>query len=164
MTLDEFERLVKRLATGPDPDKKVMGWPGSRSELESRVPAAARVSLDLHELAVPSDGEELPKGDQRVARYLIERIRRAAQVHKHKSVRGRVFIVTGLDLLVKYQTGLTVFYEEVNDDRTACVLVVEPVKLDAHELKRRVPYIHCNPMAVWNEIVRLLDNDKIIRN
>ena len=146
MRLGEFTEIVEHFAERPLPaleGRHIYLWEGEVASLQALMPASAYRSLDLHELA--AELPRAPRAEDEARRLL----RRAIQGHleDERTIEGQhILVVTGCDLLSRYQVPLAPFLEAVSE-RFMVVFAVPPGETNFAPITPLPSYVHMMPAA-----------------
>ena len=123
MKREEFARLLKQFTQRPMPApnrRHIYVWHGDPSSLQALLPAGHSRVLNLHH--VVTELSRTPRARDEASRLL----RRAIESYLYEeplSGDQQVLIVTGCDLLNRYQVSLTPFFEFVSESQMVVFVV-----------------------------------------
>ena len=129
MKRDDFAELVDsfriRPVMPPGGQRHVYLWRGDHPALQPLLARANLLNLGLHEL---TGSMERKPTDVNAARQVLEdAIMGWFHNHPTRENERQLIVVTGCDLLMRYQVSLGAFMQSVGDDRMI-VLVVPPYR------------------------------------
>jgi hypothetical protein len=127
MTQDELLDLISRFSQRPLPalgGRHVYLWHGSWEGLKGAIPTQVVAHLDLHRLAATL--ERAPRARDEASRLL----RRAVQKELNERLTSdsqQILVVTGCDLLSRYQVSINPFFQ-VASEKHMVILIVSPAE------------------------------------
>lgn len=111
MTKHELFDLISRFAQRPLPavnGRHVYLWHGSLAVLKRAIPTETLVPIDLHHLAAALP--RAPRARDEARRLLSQAIRTTLN-EQLKDDHQQIFVVTGCDLLSRYEVPLNLFFQ-----------------------------------------------------
>jgi hypothetical protein len=144
MTKAEFFKLISRFAQSSLPavnGRHVYLWHGSPEELKRKIPAETLVSVDLHHLAATLS--RAPRA-QDEARRLLNQAIQTTLAERLKFDHQQIFVVTGCDLLSRYEVSLSLFFQ-LTSERHMIVFVVPLAETDFHPSLPLPSYVTLDP-------------------
>jgi hypothetical protein len=146
MNQEEFLDLLRRFAERPMPalaGRHVYLWHGDVGPLKRAWPGHTVRTLDLRALATGLS--QAPSSMDGARRMLLRAIRR--QINDLvSSDRQQVLVVTGCDLLSRYQVPLGSFFE-IASEHTAVVFAISPSETHFQLTGPLPEYVSLNPHA-----------------
>jgi hypothetical protein len=149
MTKAEFFKLISRFAQAPLPavsGRHVYLWHGSLEVLKRNIPTETSVSVDLHHLAAMLP--RTPRAHDEARRLLSQAIQ-TTLTEQLKFDHQQIFVVTGCDLLSRYEVPLNPFFE-IASERHLVVLVVLLVETNFQPSHPLPSYVTLDPSAPFN--------------
>ena len=146
MNSDAFFTLLSHFAERPLParvGRHVYLWLGSTESLKHTIPSHVLRVLDLHQLAAGLSGA--PRSVD-AARRLINRALRSQLDDLISLCRQQVLVVTGCDVLSRYQAPLIPFFE-IASEHVMVVFTVRPAETHAQPIDPLPDYVSWNPGA-----------------
>ena len=163
MTAEEFLGLVGRFAGRPMPavhGRHVYLWHGDMDRLVNAAPADVCRALDLHSLAATL--LKAPRALDEARQLLRRAIQQQLDAWRH-APHQQVIVVTGCDLLCRYQVALAPFFAAASE----CVMVVMVVSSAETAFQPAEPlpeYVALNPRAALDYLRAALDQPEAVIN
>jgi len=160
MKRNEFAELVEtvriRPVTPPGGQRHVYLWHGDLATLNALLVRASVVSLDLHEL---TRSLERKPTDLNAARRVLEGAV-AEWLHSHGTHEDehQIIVVSGCDLLMRYQVSLGSFMQFATDSRLV-VLVVPPYREPSSPLPT---YVDFRATGILDYLRRFVPDSSIV--
>lgn len=150
MTKRELFDLISRFAQRPLPavsGRHVYLWHGSPDILKRAIPAETFVSLDLHHLAVTLP--RVPRARDEARRLLSQTIQTTLNEKLALDQQQQIFVVTGCDLLSRYEVSLNSFFQ-LASEKQMFILVV-PLAETQFQPSHPLPnYVLLDPTTPFN--------------
>jgi hypothetical protein len=148
MTKDELFNLISRFALRPLPavnGRHVYLWHGSLEILKRGIPVEILISIDLHHLAATLP--RAPRMRDEARRLLSQAIN--TTLNEHESDHQQIFVVTGCDLLSRYEVPLNPFFQVASERQM--VILVAPLAETHFQPSHPLPsYVVLDPTAPFN--------------
>lgn len=160
MKRDQFVTALEIFFKSPQPYRHLYVWHGQVDDLKSLLPTGRAQVLHLFQVAAELDRHPLAQDEAN------ELLRDALRFWLRDWYTDRVkthpvLVVTGGELLARYQVGLQAFYE-VLTDRSMIILACSAEDA-AYDPKGRLPgYVRCEPSATLTYLSRLVKDDHVI--
>lgn len=103
-------------------DKELVMWVGSEKALQQALGFAKSLTMDLLDLF---DLDNLPADDASTRDQLRDRLRDKLRAIQHGPDNRVILVVKSIGLLVRYNVGLTAFYDWFIGDFTMTVLLLD---------------------------------------
>jgi len=155
MTKRELFDLISRFAQRPLPavnGRHVYLWHGSLDVLKRAIPAETFVSIDLRHLAVA-----LPRAPRArdEARRLLNQTIQTTLNEKLEFDHQQIFVVTGCDLLSRYEVSLNSFFQLASEKHM--IILVVPLAETQFQPSRPLPnYVVLDSTAPFNYLQAVL--------
>jgi hypothetical protein len=149
MTSDEFFQLLTRFARRPTPSlegRHVYVWAGQTSILSAKIPRGQITVLDLHALCKTL--ERTPNTTEAARTVFAEAISKWLEKEMPEDDKQRVLVITGCDVLLRYQIPPSPFVQIASEKR----LIVFTVPPEERQYKPTRPlpnYVHLEPSATF---------------
>lgn len=155
MTKDEFFKLISRFAQTPLPavnGRHVYLWHGSLEGLKRNIPTETLGSVDLHHLAAM-----LPRAPRArdEARRLLDQAIQTTLTEQLKFDHQQIFVVTGCDLLPRYEVPLNSFFEIASETHLV-ILVVSLIETNFQPSHPLPSYVTLDPTIPFNYLQAMM--------
>ena len=161
MTKDELFDLIQRFAQRPLPavaGRHVYLWHGELPKLKMAAPAQVWAQLDLHPLAAALP--HAPRASDEAARLLRQAI--SARLDELiQPERQQIIVITGCDLLSRYQVPLQPLFERASES-CLLILVVSPDETHFHPAAILPEYVSFHPDAPFKYLREVVWENAVI--
>lgn len=156
-----FLDMLSRFAKRPLPalvGRHVYLWHGDADSLTNALPDDVIQRLDLHRLTAESP--QAPRSIDAAQRVLLQAIR--SQITDMLSFdRQQVLLVSGCDLLSRYQLSLGSFFE-IASEYTAVVFAIPAAETHFQPIEPLPEYVSLDPHAPLDYLRRALGEENVI--
>jgi hypothetical protein len=163
MTPDDLLQIVDRLTHGPVVPtagvRHLYLWYGDPDRLEEIIPAPLLQRLDLYELVrrLP----RTPYAADEARRLLRDRIEQELRARANSSER-QVLVVSGCNLLARYNVPLQPFYSFASDHRIV-ILVVPRAEAEFPPPPQLPDFVRLAPTAPFDALSQAVGEKNVIR-
>lgn len=151
MTKIELFNLISRFIQRPLPavnGRHVYLWHGSPEELKRKVPAEALVLIDLHHLAATLSRAPRRRDE---ARRLLGQAIQTILTEKLTFDHQQIFVVTGCDLLSRYEVPLSPFFE-LTSERHMFIFIVPLAETNFQPSLPLPSYVMLDPTKPFKDL------------
>jgi hypothetical protein len=148
MMHDELLGMISRFAQRPLPaleGRHVYLWHGDWNLLRPAIPSGVSVQIDLHQLATTL--AHTPRSRREAAEQLRRAIDKAIKAH-FLPTRQQIFVITGCDLLSRYQIPVRPFFDIASEQRMI-ILVVPADETHFRPTSMLPDYVSLDPVAQY---------------
>lgn len=157
MNVSDFDTLVSGFSHNPKSGRHVFLWRGRKAELEKTLPSDITTHLDIHTLATTSYA--VSSGTYELRRQFSKEIIKTLQERKNRLTAPQILVVTGCDLLARYELGIRDFYDHYVGDGVMVVFVVPQ-----HNMKHPWPtFVKFDPDATVRYLEPLIEKDHVLQ-
>jgi len=163
MKRSDFFELLTRFASQPIPatlNRHVYLWVGEADDLLIESPAGFIKKLDLHTLC--QSLTKTPMGDKAAGRALSDAVDEWIFGNISTGQRQQALVVTGLDLLYRYNLPLRIFFRLANEN-VMIVLVLSALDVKFHPTKSLPSYIQFSPYAILKYAASEIPEEAIVK-
>jgi len=160
MKREQFEAILSTFLSGPQPYRHLYVWYGEVSDLTSLLPVGCVGRLDIFQVA--AELGRYPFAKDEANQLLGDALRVRLRDWYAGGAEGHpVLVVTGCELLARYQIGLHLFYE-VLTDRSMITLVCSAEDASYDPAGRLPGYVRCEPGATLTYLSRLVEDNHVV--
>lgn len=156
--LDLLVRFAERPAPAPAGRRHAYLWHGEVDRLTVALRGSAVRRLDLHALAAALP--QAPRAVDAARRVLLQALR-SELAGLTAPERQAILVVTGCDLLSRYNVALTPFFE-IASDRTAVVFAISPAETQFQPNTPLPEYVSLDPRAPFNHVHSILGEGMVV--
>ena len=160
MKRKQFVATLDALLLDPQPYRHLYLWHGEAEDLMSLLPAGRAKPMDIFQVA--AELSHHPFSQDEANELLRDALRvRLRDWYVSGAEACPVLMVTGCELLARYQVGLRPFYDALaNRSMVILVCSAEDASLDP---KGRLPgYVRCEPSATLTYLSQLVEDGHIV--
>ena len=160
MKRDQFAATVEAFLRGPQPYRHLYVWHGEPDDLVSLLPLGQMQPLDIFGLA--AELSHHPFAQDEASELLRDALRAELRVWYARGTDAHpLLVITGCELLARYQIGLQLFYE-VLTERSMIVLVCSAADASYDPAGRLPGYVRCEPGTTLAYLSRLVEDNHVI--